>query len=145
MRGSLKSEGEILPATYVNSQSSEEEVKHVWDKKSGGFGFSRGSSPSPRHEPSPEIDEDSDPEQDPDVLRASQFLSKVVKRVEKKEGKRAREPKIDIDLVDDAYMVPDLHEYFNQFNTDAKRRIAMCRTYANYLAQREIASKEKDF
>jgi hypothetical protein len=32
--------------------------------------------------------------------------------------------------------VPDLEEYFSEFDTDAWDRIRLCRTYANYLAQK---------
>jgi len=33
-------------------------------------------------------------------------------------------------------MVPDLDEYFGNFDLDETQQIAICRTYANYLAQK---------
>jgi len=46
-----------------------------------------------------------------------------------------------VGLEDDAE--PDLGEYFSNFDLDDFQIIALCRTFANYVAQRKKATKRK--
>ena len=55
-----------------------------------------------------------------------------------------KRPVSQIDLwCDEELESPDLDEYFNKFALDEHERIRLCRTYANYLAQKVGAGRKK--